>query len=218
MPDKAALRARGRKGEDIQWTWTQYHDEVRAVGKGLIELGLEQFHTVAILGHNDPAWHISNLAAIHAGGFSTGIYQTNTAAACQYIADDSRANVVVVGDLVQLEKVLSIRDSLPHLRSIVLYGEDEVPSDTKVNNYSFQFSSFDFSKSTCPMDPTVNFEKLHNLICIDQIYILFIKRELSLGKSCLIWEGLLQTEILTTGWQRLPSTRFSLCNFVLGIF
>ena len=78
---------------------------MRAVGKGLIELGLEQFHTVAILGHNDPAWHIrwksvlcsasqylsSNLAAIHAGGFSTGIYQTNTAAACQYIADDSRS-------------------------------------------------------------------------------------------------------------------------------
>ena len=81
---------------------------MRAVGKGLIELGLEQFHTVAILGHNDPAWHISNLAAIHAGGFSTGIYQTNTAAACQYIADDSRANVVVVGDLVQLEKVFCL--------------------------------------------------------------------------------------------------------------
>jgi len=131
LPDKAALRARGRTGEDIQWTFTQYHEEVRAVGKGLIELGLDPFHTVAILGHNDPAWHISNLAAIHAGGFSTGIYQTNTAAACQYIADDSRANVVVVGDLVQLEKVLSIRDSLPHLRSIVLYGEDKVPSDVK---------------------------------------------------------------------------------------
>ena len=32
--------------------------QVRAVGKGLIELGLEPFHTVAILGHNDPAWHI----------------------------------------------------------------------------------------------------------------------------------------------------------------
>ena len=32
--------------------------KVCAVGKGLIELGLEPFHTVAILGHNDPAWHI----------------------------------------------------------------------------------------------------------------------------------------------------------------
>ena len=78
----------------------------------------------------------SNLAAIHAGGFSTGIYQTNTAAACQYIAADSRcgvsevrdytilqisltapgifvylrANVVVVGDIVQLKKVFLSQD------------------------------------------------------------------------------------------------------------
>ena len=35
--------------------------KVRAVGKGLIELGLEPFHTVAILGHNDPAWHIRSI-------------------------------------------------------------------------------------------------------------------------------------------------------------
>ena len=48
----------------------------------------------------------SNLAAIHAGGFATGIYQTNTTAACEYIAQDSRANIVVVGDQEQLAKVL----------------------------------------------------------------------------------------------------------------
>ena len=33
LPDKAALRARGRTGEDIQWTWTQYHEEVGDVNK-----------------------------------------------------------------------------------------------------------------------------------------------------------------------------------------
>ena len=62
----------------------------------------------------------SNLAAVHAGGFATGIYQTNrwknskydpktsiacSASACQYIAEDSRANILVVGDLEQLAKV-----------------------------------------------------------------------------------------------------------------
>ena len=50
--------------------------------------------------------------------------------------------------LASLVKVLSIRDSLPHLRSIVLYGEDEVPSDVKVSfvtcSYNFQQSSLDF--------------------------------------------------------------------------
>ena len=63
-----------------------------------------------------PSSTCSNLAAIHAGGFSTGIYQTNSPTACQYIAQDSRqeiqpihtiprANIIVVGDLEQLHKV-----------------------------------------------------------------------------------------------------------------
>lgn len=53
------------------------------------------------------------MAAVHAGGFGMGIYQvifkknfilisdknvvqTNTAAACQYVCDHSRANILVV--------------------------------------------------------------------------------------------------------------------------
>ena len=28
IPDNKALQALGRQGEDIQWTWTQYHEEV----------------------------------------------------------------------------------------------------------------------------------------------------------------------------------------------
>ena len=35
--------------------------------------------------------------------------------------------------LVSLVQVLSIRDSLPHLHSIVLYGEDEVPADVEAS-------------------------------------------------------------------------------------
>jgi len=129
LPGGHALQKRGRFGEELIWTWSEYHTQVLAVSKAFIELGLQPFHTVAILGHNDPCWHMSNLAAVHAGGFATGIYQTNSASACQYIAEDSRANILVVGDLEQLAKILSIRSSLPHLRVIVLYGDDEVPSE-----------------------------------------------------------------------------------------
>ena len=32
--------------------------KVLAVSQAFIELGLEPFHTVAILGHNDPCWHV----------------------------------------------------------------------------------------------------------------------------------------------------------------
>jgi len=109
LPGGHALQKRGRLGEELIWTWSEYHTQVLAVSKAFIELGLEPFHTVAILGHNDPCWHMSNLAAVHAGGFATGIYQTNSASACQYIAEDSRANILVVGDLTAHQRASTLR-------------------------------------------------------------------------------------------------------------
>ena len=64
--------------------------------------------------------YVITLGATHAGGFSTGIYQTNIIA-CEYIAKDSRAHAIVVGDQVQITKILSLRDKLPNVKAIVLY-------------------------------------------------------------------------------------------------
>jgi len=128
LPNNLALRKKDINGKFLDWTWTQYHQDVISVAKAFISLGLEPLHTVAILGHNDNAWHMSNLAAIHSGGFATGIYESNSPTACKYIAEDSRANIVVVGDTVQLEKILSIKDQLPELKAIVLYeGTSSMP-------------------------------------------------------------------------------------------
>ena len=121
LPNNLALRTRDSTGSYLDWTYSQYYEDVRRVARGFISLGLQPFHTVAILGHNDPAWHMANLAAIHAGGFATGIYQTNSPSACEYIAQDSRANIIVVGDTMQLDKILKIKDNLTHLKAIVLY-------------------------------------------------------------------------------------------------
>ena len=96
-------------GRDLDISFSEYWEEVRAVARAWIRLGLEPRHTVSVLGHSDPRHHISNLATIMAGGFTGGMYLTNTAAACEYIARDSRANIIVVGDHKQLDKIVSIR-------------------------------------------------------------------------------------------------------------
>lgn len=82
----------------------------RAVAKGFIELGLDPLHTVSVLGHNDPCLHMSKMGGIHAGGFATGMYLSSSPAACQYIAQDSRANILVAGDTQQLAKAGSCFD------------------------------------------------------------------------------------------------------------
>ena len=49
------------------------------------------------------------------------------------MSDHSRANILVVEDDIQLEKILSIRDKLPHLRHIIQYS-GKVPG-AQINYY-----------------------------------------------------------------------------------
>ncbi|XP_076245683.1 acyl-CoA synthetase bubblegum family member 1 isoform X2 [Calliopsis andreniformis] len=121
-PDQIALVARpDANGERKSYTFKEYETLVKTVAKAFIKLGLERYHGVCILGFNSPEWFISDLAAIYAGGFAVGIYTTNTPEACQYCAENSEANIIVVEDSHQLAKILQIRKNLPHLKAIIMY-------------------------------------------------------------------------------------------------
>ncbi|NWW77095.1 ACBG2 ligase, partial [Climacteris rufus] len=89
-----------------------------------LQLGLERFHGVGILGFNSAEWFIADIGAILAGGFAVGIYTTNSPEACHYVAENCSANVIVVENHKQLQKILEIEDRLPHLKGIVQYGEE----------------------------------------------------------------------------------------------
>ena len=127
LPGGPALRMRVEGGGTVDWNYSQYYEEVLTVARAWISLGLQPLHTVSVVGHPHPRHHISNMAAIHAGAFTAGIYQTNSPQASSFIARDSRANIIVVGDTAQLEKIVSIRHELPLLRAIVLFeGETDI--------------------------------------------------------------------------------------------
>ncbi|XP_051175144.1 very long-chain-fatty-acid--CoA ligase bubblegum isoform X2 [Leptopilina boulardi] len=121
-PENIALVSRPEpSGKRISYTYKEYETQVRLVAKAFIKLGLERHHSVCILGFNSPQWFIADVAAIYAGGFAAGIYTTNSPEACQYCAESSRANIIVVEDAKQLEKILEIKKNLPHLKAIIQY-------------------------------------------------------------------------------------------------
>ncbi|XP_033218874.1 very long-chain-fatty-acid--CoA ligase bubblegum-like isoform X2 [Belonocnema kinseyi] len=121
-PNQIALVTRaGPDGKRKSFTYREYENNVRTVAKAFLKLGLERHHSVCILGFNSPHWFIADLAAIYAGGFAAGIYTTNSPEACQYCAESSRANIIVVEDAKQLEKILQIRKNLPKLKAIIQY-------------------------------------------------------------------------------------------------
>ena len=119
-PDHTAL-AVNRNGDWVKWTYEKYLEDVRCVAKAFIKLGLKVGHGVGIIGFNSPEWFFSDLGCVFAGGLATGIYPTNSADACKYVLANCKANIVVVEDEKQLNKILQIKDSLPELKQIVQY-------------------------------------------------------------------------------------------------
>ena len=52
-------------------------------------------------------------------GLSTGIYTTNSPEACYYILENCKANIVVVENQKQLDKILEVCD-IQHINTLLL--------------------------------------------------------------------------------------------------
>jgi long-subunit acyl-CoA synthetase (AMP-forming) len=113
------------KGEWKTRTWKEYRDEVRLTARAFMALGLSAGSAVAIIGKNCPQWAIADIAAIYAGAVPAGIYTTNSAEQCHYIAEHAEATIAVVEDQEQLAKFKKIRNQLPKLKAIVLMTGSE---------------------------------------------------------------------------------------------
>ncbi|XP_066512539.1 long-chain-fatty-acid--CoA ligase ACSBG2-like [Hoplias malabaricus] len=164
--DQAALRWK-KDGAWVTFTYKEYMQQCRTAAKSFLKLGLERFHGVGILGFNSPEWFIANVACIMAGGLSTGIYTTNSPEACQHVAHNSKANIVVVENNKQLAKILQVRDQLPHLKAIVQYkGELE---NKQPNVYTWaEFMKFGEEISDAQLDEVINSQKANE--CCSLIY------------------------------------------------
>jgi len=103
-------------------TWRQLAAVVREVGMGLVELGFQPGEAVSILGNTRQEWLFSDLGALCAGGVSSGIYPTDSAAQVHYLTEDSRSVYLFVEDEEQLDKALDARRHLPQLRKIVVWS------------------------------------------------------------------------------------------------
>jgi long-chain-fatty-acid--CoA ligase ACSBG len=130
--DKVAMRhERGADMEWSEWTWGEYHDQIRTAAKAMINLGLEDNGCCNIIGFNSPEWFIANCAAIFCNAKSAGIYTTNSASACEYVTNHSEAAIVVVEDRKQLEKFLSIKKNIPTVKAVIVYDGEVKASDSK---------------------------------------------------------------------------------------
>jgi long-chain acyl-CoA synthetase len=104
------------------WSWQQAGDAVAEIAAGLISLGFQKGDTASILSNTVIEWVLADVAVLSCAGVSNGIYPTDAASQVKYLCEDSRTSILFVEDDEQLDKALEVREELPGLRKIVVFG------------------------------------------------------------------------------------------------
>ena len=117
---KVAMREKDR-GIWKAYTWADYGARAKAVGMGLIALGLEPGDRVAILSDNNKEWLFCDLGVLCAAGVSTGIYPTDSPPQVEYLVNDSGTKFLLVENEEQLDKILAVRERTPGLKKIIVF-------------------------------------------------------------------------------------------------
>src|SRR6266540_261612 len=103
------------------FTWRDTESRVRAIACGLRALGLGAEERCAILSSTRIEWILADLGILCAGGATTTIYPSSTAAECAFILSDSQSAFAFVEDADQLAKLRERRGELPTLRKVILF-------------------------------------------------------------------------------------------------
>jgi long-chain acyl-CoA synthetase len=117
-PYSAAIREKDL-GIWQSWSWMQMLQEVREVAGGLLQAGFKRGEHLAIIGENRPHLYFTMTAVQCLGGIPVPMYQDAVAAEMAFVFDNAEIGFAMVEDQEQVDKVLEIREKVPHLRRII---------------------------------------------------------------------------------------------------
>jgi len=101
------------------WSWVEMLEEVREIAAGLLQAGFRRGEHLAIIGENRPRLYFTMCAAQCLGGVPVPMYQDAVAAEMAFVFDNAEIRFAMVEDQEQVDKVLEIREKVPHVKRIV---------------------------------------------------------------------------------------------------
>ena len=102
-----------------EFTWADYHQRVKWMALGMLELGVVAGDAVALLGDNRPEWIWGEVAAHAIQCYSLGVYQDSMHEEVAYLLNYGRASIVIAEDEEQCDKLLELGDEIPTVKHII---------------------------------------------------------------------------------------------------
>jgi long-chain acyl-CoA synthetase len=118
--DKPAIREK-KFGVWHPTSWRQWLQISKEIAYALHATGFRPGDVASIIANAVPEWVYADMGILCAGGVSSGIYPTDSAAQVEYLVNDSRTKVIFAEDEEQLDKILSCRTRCPTLERIVVF-------------------------------------------------------------------------------------------------
>ncbi len=120
--DKTALRARS-EGQWKEISYRSMGEQVRAVAKALLGMGVKEGDRVGIFSQNRPEWTLADFAIMSIRAVSVPIYATNTSRQAEYIVNDAEIGIIFVGGREQYDKIKTFFPGSPYLRRVIIFDD-----------------------------------------------------------------------------------------------
>ncbi len=124
-PDAVLAEVR-RDGTWRQVTVAQFDEQVVALAKGLVALGVQPGETVGIMSRTRFEWTLVDFAAWAAGAVPVPIYETSSAAQVEWILADADIRVLVAETAGNAATAASVRSSAPLLRDVLTLDDGAI--------------------------------------------------------------------------------------------
>ncbi len=110
--------------------WDELISSIDQVSKALINMGFGYKSNIGIFGNNRIEWSITDYGILAIRGVVIPFFGTATKEQVKYIVDDTKMELMFVGDEEQLEKAIWVLDNSESLKTIVSFNT-EIKADNE---------------------------------------------------------------------------------------
>jgi long-chain acyl-CoA synthetase len=128
---KIALREK-MYGIWLSYNWADYFRYTKNVALGLLTLGLKRGENIGIITDNHPEWLFTEIGAQALGAITINLFTSSVAKELTTMLNRIQAVFVVAQDQEQVDKLLEMKEQLPHVRKVIYV--DQTGMRTYTNN------------------------------------------------------------------------------------
>jgi long-chain acyl-CoA synthetase len=126
-PDSAALMSKARNSEWTTLSFKEFASRFERFGAGLLDFGVKRGDHVGVISDNRTEWMIANQGILGVGAVDVPRGSDTMPEEARYILQHADCALTIVENTEQLRKILSKKQELPLLASIIVFDEDFRP-------------------------------------------------------------------------------------------